>query len=92
LKKIVRKLRGEHLIISKEGSSGGYTLSRHPRTISVWQIFHAIHTSQKHGEQPVNFEPCPLIESCLPQQINKTIQKTLEMSFQRISVSELIKE
>lgn len=91
LKKIARSLKSAKLITSKEGVNGGYALSANPSSITVWQIFHAIHATPE-WETQLTSDPCPLIDTCLPQQINKTITKTLQTSFQNISVSQLIKE
>ncbi len=89
LKKIARLLRQGGLIDSKEGAGGGYTLSREPWDISVWQVIEA---SSGTASVPPRLwrEACPLNTDCLPQQINRTIQESLEQSLKRITLLSLI--
>lgn len=87
LKKIVRMLRQAGLVISKEGSSGGYILSRTPQEVHVWDIIRA--ASGKQNAQSTSKIPCPLYTRCLPQRIHKIIEDALEKSLSTISLKQL---
>lgn len=91
LKKIARLLRGAGLIESKEGQNGGYTIARHPKEITVWQILQAVAgPDPERPNQLKNTSICPLVSNCLPQQINKRIYDTLEEGFTKMRVSDLL--
>lgn len=92
LKKIVRLLRQAGLVESKEGIGGGYTLSKKPKFISLWDITTAV-SDNRHLDAPKNTikRNCPLFQACLPQHIKKIISQKLEESFTSVSLAELLK-
>lgn len=88
LKKLARSLRTAGIIDSKEGARGGYTLARDPKRISILEVLEAIgekNTWTKTKEQG----DCPLIKSCLPQKIRKTLIDRVEGSLHSLSLYDL---
>jgi Rrf2 family protein len=91
LKKIARVLRQNGLVISREGTGGGYGLARSPDRISLWDIM----SSFSKNEEPVfsgKLKSCPIIKNCLPQQVNNVIKNSFRASFSKILLSDLSKK
>lgn len=88
LKKITRDLKKAGLIESREGVRGGYSLSRLPQGITVWDVLQAVSSpvSQKK-EQLASRGDCPLVETCLPQEINALMHKVMKNGFSQIPIS-----
>ncbi len=89
LKKLARSLKTAGIIESKEGAKGGYILSRDPKRISILQIFNAIEEKNQWSKTKEQGN-CPLVTSCLPQKIRKTLADRLEKSLKTISVYDLV--
>jgi len=87
LKKLVRALRKSNLIISREGPTGGYRLSKPPEQISLWEIINVSSGMEKKNNYP---RKCPLIDLCLPQNITSIINKSLRDSLSKITLNYLI--
>lgn len=88
LKKIVRMLKNAGLVNSKEGLQGGYTLNKHPKDISVWEVLYAVSSdTHAHNSQ----KRCPVCKECLPQQISYTLSETMERSLSKISLLDIIR-
>ena len=90
LKKLARNLRLAGLIVSKEGASGGYALSRRPADISVWDVVRAIDSGFSLPRELRGRSVCPIYARCLPQTIRRIISGTLEDSLSRVSLQKLI--
>jgi Rrf2 family protein len=93
LKKIARSLRCAGIITSKEGSGGGYILSKDPLTISVLDILEATGTVDKEhsslSERTVG--PCPLQKNCMPQKIRIFISNAFARYCSNITIDQVIK-
>ena len=89
LKKIAHNLKKAGIIDSKEGVRGGYFLTRNPKNISVLDILKSFGEKNERSST-VTQEKCPLINSCLPQKIRKTLVDRLEQSLKTISIFDLI--
>lgn len=83
LKKIVRSLRASNLVKSKEGIGGGYTLTRKPESISLWEILCAFNSDEK-----TKSSVCPLNTSCLPQQIRSLVFESIKERLTLITLKE----
>lgn len=90
LKKLVRNLKKAGLVTAKEGIGGGYSLSRSPRLISIWDIISAnvIQDAEKNGNEMI----CPLTESCIPLKVRSTMVTALKSSFSTVTLSDIIKK
>lgn len=86
LKKIVRSLRAAGLVHSKEGLGGGYTLTRHPEHISLWDILSSVESVTI--DTKLTSDICPLNTSCLPQHIRSLVSITIKDRLERISLRE----
>lgn len=87
LKKIVRSLKANGLVESKEGIGGGYLLARKPETISMWDIISAFHTSSDESNSPST--ACPVNTSCLPQHIRARLSESIKERLEQISLKEV---
>lgn len=87
LKKIARRLKQAQLVVSKEGSGGGYRLAGKPEAISLWQIIAAV-SHQADGR--ILADKCPLVSVCLPQTIHNKVYRALVKSLSAISLSEIV--
>lgn len=92
LKKLARLLRQAELIISKEGVNGGYSLSKNPNEITVWQIIQAVAENDLVLEQKSMQNTCPLYAGCIPQKIRSTISNQMEKALSDITLAKLIKK
>lgn len=87
LKKIARLLRSAGLVVSKEGTAGGYALSKAPNVITVWDVLRA--ASGREDTRSLSKSPCPLYTRCLPRRINKTIEESVEKSLRSLTLLRL---
>lgn len=89
LKQLVRPLVKRKLLLSKEGSGGGYTLSRKPSSVSLFDIFTSLNTLPTLN--PCLYrESCSLIDICKNSLIWKKINKKLSSELKKIKLSELL--
>jgi Rrf2 family transcriptional regulator, cysteine metabolism repressor len=90
LKKIARHLIGAKLLISKEGSNGGYVLSRPPGEITLWNIISAFSSDlYRETKYKIKVTDCPIRLGCLPQQVHLAIDRAMESGFSVITLASL---
>lgn len=91
LKKIVRELRQANLVESKEGTGGGYTLAKNPKSISLWDVTNAVSGQGQPATKNKSLAvECPLFSGCLPQRIKKLIGFKLEESLSSVSLAQIV--
>jgi Rrf2 family protein len=87
LEKIFSKLEKNHLVQSKKGSQGGYSLARNSKKITVGQIIRAL-----EGEIVlVECIGCSRKKSCPTINVWEKLQDSLEKTIDSITLKELIK-
>jgi Rrf2 family iron-sulfur cluster assembly transcriptional regulator len=91
LKKILRLLRSAHLVISKEGSGGGYLLAKDPNTISVYDIFLAVSGTVLTPASTIGKSMnCPLSKECIPHKVRMVISTALSTYLSDITIDQLL--
>ena len=90
LKKVAADLRKSGLVASKEGVTGGYSLSRSPKEISMFEILEAL-SGQKQMTQCLEAEGlCPMEKFCIPKNAWKRVNAIIKKSFSQISLGEIV--
>lgn len=92
LAKVMQKLTRGKIIISHQGSMGGYSLARRAEEISVMDIIAVIEGTQVgiaqcFAEAPQN---CSIFENCSIKHPLGKIQHNLEQVFTSMKVSEIV--
>jgi len=92
LKQLVRPLIKADLLISKEGKGGGYSLSKNPSKITVFDIFSALSTLPNLTQCCTlnTNEKCHLSSSCKPKFIWQKVNNNLLKEIKKIKLSDLI--
>jgi Rrf2 family transcriptional regulator, cysteine metabolism repressor len=89
LKKLARLLHQAKLIESKEGVNGGYTLSKPPNQITVWDIVSTIGDSSRVSiHKLLKQEGCPLNAYCLPQNIHTKLNDKIRTSLNSLTLND----
>ncbi len=88
LEKVASKLKEEGLLESKEGSGGGYFLTKSPKDISLIEIVEAI--EGKKGLVNCVHGNCSLEKGCFQSQIWKNLQIALETELNKIKLANLM--
>lgn len=92
LSKILQKLKKNKLLISIQGTRGGYVLSEKPENISLAIIFNAIEGFEYildcgTGEDP---HSCKLYETCVLSGPLQKIQRQINVYFNSTMLSEIV--
>ena len=83
-------LKKSGLVTSKEGVTGGYSLSRSPKEISMFEILEAL-SGQKQMTQCLEAEGlCPMEKFCIPKNAWKRVNAIIKKSFSQISLGEIV--
>ncbi len=92
LKQLAIDLKSGGLIKSKEGTGGGYSLSRHPRTINLADILIGLSGQQILSPSCLKKNShCALISACPPKRVWQKINTEMTKSLQKISLAEIAK-
>ena len=92
LKQLAIDLKGAKLIKSKEGISGGYSLSRHPGTINLADILTSLSGQQILSPSCLKKNShCALILACPSKRVLQKINTEMIKSLQKISLAEIAK-
>lgn len=90
LKQLAIDLKGAKLIKSKEGMGGGYSLSRHPKTINLADILTSLSGSPILSPSCLKKNShCALISACPPKRVWQKINREMIKSLQKISLAEI---
>jgi len=90
LAKILQKLAKSRLLVSQQGTNGGYVLSRDPRTISALEVIRAIEgplfitscSSSTRGD-------CHQSDRCTVREPLRKVSRTIEEVLERLTVWDL---
>jgi len=89
--KIAQTLTKAGLIKAKRGVGGGIELARHPRTISLFEIFRVTDTPRALNECLVDPAACTRAEYCAAHRELRLVQTRLEKGLKKIFLSALIR-
>ena len=92
LEKIFSKLKKAGLLSVKRGVSGGYSLSRDPKDISIGQVVQALDGKFNPVQCTDGQFQCPQSCGCLAQKMWHKIQTAFISTLDSISLSSLIKD
>jgi Rrf2 family protein len=93
LKKIARTLVASNLVTSKEGKNGGYSLSKPPTDINLWQVLGSFSPQVvRDAKLPSVERTCPIYKDCLPQQVHHIIDRTLASGFSSITLADALRK
>ena len=92
LEKIFSKLKKADLVSVKRGVSGGYTLSRNPKDITVGQVYQALEGKFTPVKCTDGKFTCPQSCGCLATKMWLKIQKASVSTLDSISLSSLIND
>lgn len=89
LKKITRMLRIAGIIDAKEGTGGGYFLSRPANRICLADIIRAVSGSVPIVSKRDDISSCPLKKDCLPFEIRRCINHVVTKALSGITISQV---
>ncbi len=92
LSKILQKLKKEGILISIQGTHGGYQLTKKPDELTLAEIFNAIEGSSyildcgQHDDP----ESCSIYETCILSSPLKKIQRQINSYFNSTTLAEIV--
>jgi Rrf2 family protein len=89
LAKILQRLARSKLLISQQGTNGGYVLSRDPRTISALEVIRAIEGPLFITSCNNSNKSCSTSSKCTVREPLQKVSRTIEEVLGRLSVWEL---
>jgi len=93
LKKITRMLKIAGIVSSKEGSGGGYVLTKPAESITVLDLLKSAGMTHDGPDlELAGKRVCPLQPDCLPQRIRQRIETTFLTYCGNITLDQLIKK
>jgi len=90
LEKIISKLEKASLVGAKKGVQGGYFLTKSPSKIKIGEIIRVLEGELSLVKCLKYF--CPREKKCLTKNFWKKIQKSLNSSFNSLTLVDLIRE
>ena len=92
LSKILQKLKKEKILVSIQGTNGGYKLSVAPDKITLAAIFNAIEGSTYILDCGSHTDPehCSIYETCIISSPLKKIQQSINSYFNTTKLSEIV--
>jgi len=92
LSKIMQTLKNENILSSNQGSSGGYSLSKRPDEIPLFNLISAIdgdvNIAECLKESPV--KDCSMTNNCSIKSPVMLLQKEVEDLFKRKTISDFV--
>jgi len=92
LEQLISSLRKDELVISTRGAQGGYTLSRHPREISVGDVLRSLEGGLKLVDCLEEDETCGKSCDCPTRIVWKKICDGLNDIVNHITLQDMIDE
>jgi Rrf2 family cysteine metabolism transcriptional repressor len=91
LEQVIASLRRAGLLASARGAHGGYTLTRHPTTISVGDIFRAMEGSliTLDCTRP-DGSPCTKESSCATRSVWQTVARRLSETLDHLTLADIL--
>ncbi len=88
LKHVAISLKQAGLITSKEGKGGGYSLIRHPKTITIGKIMEVLVGSRVLIPACLS-DNCPVARNCPPKMVWQKINREILKSLDNITLMEI---
>jgi Rrf2 family protein len=92
LSKILQKLKNENILISNQGTNGGYSMNKRPDEIPLFSLMNAIDGDTAIAEclQDNGDKDCCLTDSCSIKLPVSKLQKEVEDLFKSKTISDFV--
>ncbi len=90
LEQVVGTLRKAELIISRKGVRGGYTLSRSPEEINLWEVITALDSHTTLVDCVLEPEVCDRSDDCLTRSIWTLLSKRMQDFWKSFTLADLL--
>ena len=89
LEQVFTQLKKVGLVTSSKGPRGGYQLSRHPNTITVWEILSAIETNLTEETEKTVEANAPEMEIVMKDMVFLPLDEAIQSTLSNISLCQL---
>ncbi|HMS64996.1 MAG TPA: Rrf2 family transcriptional regulator [Ignavibacteria bacterium] len=91
LSKILQKLKNDNILISNQGTNGGYSMNKKPDEIPIFELMTVIDGDTAIAEclQDINND-CTMTENCTIKMPVAQLQKEVEELFKRKNISDFV--
>jgi Rrf2 family protein len=92
LQKILQQLKKARIISSEKGATGGYSLARNEKNISVWEILTILDGGITPFAPPkmTSASPYPKLTHCQTNLAWRKLSETIQNTFSNMSIADLI--
>ncbi|MBP7822681.1 MAG: Rrf2 family transcriptional regulator [Candidatus Moranbacteria bacterium] len=92
LQKILQQLKKARIISSEKGATGGYSLARNEKDISVWEILTVLDGEITPFTAPkmTNTSPYPKLTHCQTNLAWRKLSETIQDTLSNMSIADLI--
>ena len=91
LEKIVQQLRRAGIVEAKKGTTGGYSLARLPKEVSVWEVLFVLDGPIKTFMPPLKGTlPCLQPSHCQTNEVWRKLETEIEHSLSQVTLANLI--
>ena len=91
LEKIVQQLRRAGIVEAKKGTTGGYSLARLPKEVSVWEVLFVLDGPIKTFTPPLKGTlPCLQPSHCQTNEVWRKLETEIEHSLSQVTLANLI--
>jgi Rrf2 family protein len=92
LRKLLQLLIKEGMVVSREGTSGGFAISRSPRRIKIEDVIRTFQGDIQLSECLFRKKFCPNRATCVLREQILEIEKTVARKFATLTIGKLIKK
>ncbi len=92
LEQIMLPLRNSGFVITRKGSRGGYTLSKPPQEITLFDIVHTIEGSLAPVACVDNPDSCPRIDKCAVRNVWSGLGNVVSRELKSVTLAELAEQ
>lgn len=92
LSKILQKLKNENILISNQGTNGGYSMNKRPDEIPLFSLMNVIDGETAIAEclMDNSVKDCCLTDSCSIKNPVTVLQKEVEELFKKKTISDFV--
>ncbi len=90
LEEIAAQLKKANLIVSKQGSAGGYRLARAPQDITLEHVMIALEGPVALVDCQVADAACPVAKKCSSKNIWSVLQKSIQQTLRETTLAQTL--
>ncbi|HPF71484.1 MAG TPA: Rrf2 family transcriptional regulator, partial [Candidatus Krumholzibacteria bacterium] len=90
LEQVIGSLRKADLVVSRKGVRGGYSLSRDPAAISLWEIISALDNQTALVDCVIEPEVCDRADDCLTRSIWTLLSRRMQEFWSSFTLADLL--